>query len=236
MAWFTSRLPVAEDEQAWIDESLAWLIREFGMTVLRRPVVEPTRRFFPVAGFTGHDNVAAILELVAAAMDVPRHRVELEYIAASPVDGRRLYEHAYSGPAGHYHEHDGKGVVTIYGSQADSPMTLIATIAHELGHVRLLGEGRIPWERRDCEPLTDLLTVVFGFGVFTANASFEFAQDHRGWKSQRLGYLTEQMFGYALARYTLLRGEPDPTWAAHLDTNPRAYMKQALRCLIRQRA
>jgi hypothetical protein len=39
------------------------------------------------------------------------------------------------------------------------------------------------------------------------------------------------MYGYALARYALRRGEPDPPWARHLDTNARAYMRQALRYL-----
>ena len=121
----------------------------------------------------------------------------------------------------------------MYGDQTARRTTLIATLAHELGHVRLLGERRIPDDRPDDEPLTDLLTVVFGLGVVTANAAFDFTADDRGWQSQRLGYMTEQMYGYALARYSLHRGEPDPPWARHLDTNPRAYMRQALRYLHR---
>jgi hypothetical protein len=55
----------------------------------------------------------------------------------------------------------------------------------------------------------------------------------RGWQAQRLGYLTEQMFGYGLARWAMLREESDPPWAKYLDTNPRAYMKQSLRYLHR---
>lgn len=46
--------------------------------------------------------------------------------------------------------------------------------------------------------------------------------------------MTEQMFGYALARYAVYRGETGPAWAKFLDTNPRVYMKQAIRYL-RQR-
>jgi hypothetical protein len=43
--------------------------------------------------------------------------------------------------------------------------------------------------------------------------------------------MTEQMYGYALARYARMRGEAGPEWSKHLDTNPRAYMKQGLKYL-----
>jgi hypothetical protein len=39
------------------------------------------------------------------------------------------------------------------------------------------------------------------------------------------------MYGYALARHAWLRGETSPAWAAHLDTNPRTYLKDGLRFL-----
>nr|BFE73682.1 hypothetical protein GCM10020092_069830 [Actinoplanes digitatis] len=54
-----------------------------------------------------------------------------------------------------------------------------------------------------------------------------------GYRTSRLGYLTEPMFGYALARYAWLRGETDPPWARHLDTNPRTFLRQGLRFLAR---
>jgi len=53
------------------------------------------------------------------------------------------------------------------------------------------------------EPLTDLLTVFLGFGVFTANAAFRIEQHQdgrsQGWSARRQGYLSEEEFGYALA-------------------------------------
>jgi len=39
------------------------------------------------------------------------------------------------------------------------------------------------------------------------------------------------MFGYGLACYAWLRGERRPTWADHLDTNPRSYLRSGLRYL-----
>jgi len=119
-------------------------------------------------------------------------------------------------------------------------MALVATIAHELGHVLLLGNGRIPADRKDHEPLTDLLTVFFGLGIFSANAVFEYSREVRGEyayaSTSRLGYLTEPMFGYGLARYAWLRGEADPRWARYVDTNPRTFLKRGLRYLASHKA
>ena len=46
-----------------------------------------------------------------------------------------------------------------------------------------------------------------------------------------LGRLCAHMGVDALARYAWLRGEPKPPWAAHLDTNPRTFLKRGLRFL-----
>jgi hypothetical protein len=111
----------------------------------------------------------------------------------------------------------------------------VATLAHELGHVLLLGDGRITAEREDHEPLTDLLTVFFGVGIFAANAALEYTRELRGKYgyslTSRLGYLTEPMYGYGLACYRWLRAETDPAWARCLDTNPRGYLNRGLRYL-----
>jgi hypothetical protein len=44
------------------------------------------------------------------------------------------------------------------------------------------------------------------------------------------------MFGYALACYAWMRGEPapEPAWARYLDANPRGYLKQGTRYLRQQ--
>jgi hypothetical protein len=48
-------------------------------------------------------------------------------------------------------------------------------------------------------------------GLFTANSVFSFSQwtnaFSQGWKAQRRGYMTEEMFGYALAAFAWMRGD-----------------------------
>lgn len=237
------RCPVEDRERIWIEQNLQWLRGQFGDAPLSAAVVLPTSDFFPPP-FSGSDeDVRAAVRAVARYMGV---QADLDVRFADDLDqARRLARvlpcaSSGRGAAGSYGgaAPDGRLAVTIDRSNADEPARLLAVIAHELGHVRLLGERRIGPDRKDGEPLTDLATVYLGMGIFTANASFDFGllpsegfQRIGGWQARRLGYMTEQMFGYALARYAVLRGEPDPPWARYLDTNPRVYMKHGIRYL-----
>ncbi|MDG4766877.1 hypothetical protein O7632_22655 [Solwaraspora sp. WMMD406] len=240
MLVFGAACPVRATERDWIDESLSWLVREFGEPALRGPVVLPTDDFFPGEYHGSEADVAAVLDRVARHMSVDPDRIEFVYervdeAEAALLAGLPAYASRSSGAAGHYVRRAGRGVITIDGAQASQPMALVATIAHELAHERLLGEGRHRADAADHEPLTDLATVFFGLGIFTANAAFEFRNRSGGWQSSRLGYLTEPMYGYALGRYAWLRDDLSPSWARYLDTNPRSYLRRSLRYLARRR-
>jgi hypothetical protein len=215
-----------------------WFVAEFGVERLRGEVVLPTDDFFPGEYRGTDEDVQAVLERLCEHMDIDPARVRLERGAAD--DDRELSAHVpvhteWNGAAGLHSARDGRSVITVRDGQAAHPMALVATLAHELGHVLLLGDGRITAEREDHEPLTDLLTVFFGLGIFAANAAFEYSQEIRGTYSYstraRLGYLTEPMYGYGLAQYAWRRGETDPAWARYLDTNPRTFLRRSLRYL-----
>jgi hypothetical protein len=132
---------------------------------------------------------------------------------------------------------DGKYAIHLETRQAADPQMLVATIAHELGHVILLGEDRLDPDYEDHEPMTDLLTVFYGLGVFNANSSFVFEQwttsQFQGWRAGGAGYLTEEMFGYALGLYAYLRNESRPEWKAYLKTNIKSYLKSSLNYLAK---
>jgi hypothetical protein len=236
--------PVDERERTWIQDNMEWFRGQFGDGPLSAPVVLPTREYFPPPYSGRDDEVRALVGRVAGYMGVTsgvgvEFRDDLDHAAEMsrlvPGGPSRFSGAAgeYAGAAGEYTgaAESGRAVVAIDRASAGDPAILLAVIAHELGHVRLLGEGRITTSRWDHEPLTDLVTVYLGMGIFTANAAVEFSQDQQGWRTQRLGYLTEQMFGYGLAYYATLRGERRPPWAKYLDTNPRVYMKRGLRYL-----
>jgi hypothetical protein len=247
MTPFAPTCPVEERERVWIQDSMDWFRGQFGDDPLQRPVVLPTSEFFPPP-FSGSDaDVRAAVHRVCGYMGLGPERIRValtdDYDHAAAL--RRFVPRAVAqvdGAAGTYHDDGGGDTVTIDRSAVGDPARLLAVIAHELGHVRLLGEHRVAADRKDGEPLTDLVTVYLGMGIFTANAAFDFhglprdrpAMRIGGWSTSRLGYMTEQMFGYGLACLAWLRDEPDPPWAKFLDTNPRDYLKHGLRYLRHQ--
>jgi hypothetical protein len=212
VALFTTPCPVNAREQKWIEESLAWLRTTFGAP---RPVI---------TDLADADVVGRLCQL----MDVDPKTITVELYGDSAEDdlARAAGLTVRSrGVAGHFRRENGRPVIAI--DRTLTSTRLVATVAHELGHVRL--DGR--YDAGDHEPLTDLLTVHFGLGVFGANACFDFSQDHERRQVRRLGYLTEPMYGYALACHAHSLGERRPAWAAHLDVNPRVYLKRGLRHL-----
>jgi len=130
-------------------------------------------------------------------------------------------------------------MVALRSTQLKDPLALVATMAHELGHVILLGGGLMNPKTPDHEPMTDLLTVFLGLGIFNANSAARFSQGQEerrySWSMQRLGYLPEEVYGYALARFATERGEDKAAWTKHLSTNVRAYYKHSLSWLAKNK-
>ena len=233
MSWFTPKCPVEVEDKVWIEESMLWLIEEFGGDTLRNgTVVLPTDEFFPDPFSEEEDGVRALVDRVCGYMGVEPERVALDFFTDEDAALRLkvpAYESSHDGAAGHYRKRRGKYVISIETAQVRDPTSLVATIAHELGHARLLGEGRLHPGYEDHEPLTDLLTVFLGMGVFTGNAVFSFRQwtdaFAQGWQTERRGYMTEEMFGYALGLFAWARGESNPGWSKYLKGNVSAYFK-----------
>lgn len=232
--------PVPRERQVWIESSMLWLVKEFGLATVRRPVALPTPDFFPVP-FTGRRReIRALLTRVCSVM-----QVDPLFIWMNLFDGPGSEELSRRQDRritlGRYLKVWEFSVVWLDRADAVAPAVLAATIAHELGHVRLIGEARHapdredPAERENHEQLTDLATVYLGMGVFTANAAL--TSHHRGPASDRPafprymrhGYLSQLDLGYALACYCRLRGEArQPAWADRLNPGPRRTLEQGL--------
>jgi hypothetical protein len=172
---------------------------------------------------------------VAAQMQVNPDDIDVTLFASGEDMTRGLvpfYSEKSSGAAGLYH-HDpaDRPQISINEAQLKDPMVLVAVLAHELGHIILLHPGLVDCKDPDMETLNDLLTVFLGLGIFTANAAFRFEQHSdstsQGWSVRRLGYLSEEQFGYALARFAYERGEGKPAWISFLSTNVASYLKRS---------
>jgi len=92
----------------------------------------------------------------------------------------------------------------------------------------VLGENRII---ENDEYLTDLTAIVFGFGVFIANAKFQFNSGINsgfGWQMQSQGYLPEQVTAYAMASLALKKNETTYPYQNYLDTSVATYFEDSL--------
>ncbi len=250
MFGLTPKSPVSAEAGAWVEDSMRRFVGLYGQERLQAlPVVLPTEEFFPDDFQATEESVQDTLRRVCGFLRVDPSRVVLEVFEDTEAELRGKLREALpswnddsTGAAGTYSEDAEAAMFTIRVKRdlLREPVRLIATLAHELCHVLLLGGRHIDREAPDMEPLTDLLTVFLGMGVFTANSAAHFTQHDdgtkHGWSFRRLGYLSEPMFGYAMAVFASERGESRPAWAKHLSVNAGGYFRQAVKFLAHQRA
>lgn len=242
MSWFTPKCPVDADAKKWIEDSFNWLIEAIGADILREvEVVLPTEEYFPDAYDGGRTSIRRMAERVCIYMDVDAKTIDLQFFDSE--DDAHLHPLAVEEgrpqhDLGSYlRRPDGKQVIRLDVNQSRNPQMMVATIAHELSHAILLGEDRLDPDHPDQEPITDLLTVFYGLGIFNANTTVVFEQftnpQYQGWKVGGGGYLTEEAFGYALALFAYSRGETKPDWQSYLNVNVRTYFKRGLKYLTK---
>lgn len=79
MPWFVPQCPVEAEDKTWIEESMLWLIDEFGAETLRETeVILPTDEFFPDPFSRDEDDLRALVDQVCDYMDVDPERLEVD--------------------------------------------------------------------------------------------------------------------------------------------------------------
>lgn len=230
------QLPVTPEQQSWLEDSFALLTALFGAEKVKNaPLVLPSEVFFPRKWVPTEEWASFAFERVCEIMNVDIERVELVFELDSWHETRRLgtYLGRTSGAAGTYRhlvteEGPSRAAISIKSSLFSEPETMIAVMAHELCHVLLLGDNKIRRDMERMEPLTDLMTVFCGFGVFSANSAHVRKVDSSGWMESAHGYLTQREFGYALALFAWTRGEVDADWRKELTKNVNVFMRDTL--------
>ncbi len=237
------KLPITKEDQEWINEDLNWLRTEFGEKhFMEIQTVTPTKDFYERT-FDGTEKDAEfILERTMELMNIKGVEIKLDFfsddivemedgtILTSPADINGNWESA----AGTYEIKKNEVVISIETQQLKDPVSLIATISHELSHEILLGENRI--EEND-EYLTDLTAISYGFGIFIGNSRFKFSQFATnggfGWKSSNQGYLPEQIIAYSMAWLAKERKE-NIEYSKFLKKSVRKYFDQSLEYLTNE--
>lgn len=223
MAFLSSACPLIQEEAEWVELSLLWFIKQFGLAAFHDiEVVLPLPKYFPEP-YSGTERcVRHVFERVCGYMGIPAEQVDIEIFSRSSPLG--LYQQ---------NPYSGRACISVNACVLDKPYRLIAVIAHELAHHLLLKGKKLSRHDDDQEYLTDLLPVFFGLGIFNANAVWEFEHGDVTIRS-KAGYLTESIYAYALASFAWMKDEHNPAWPKLLNLNVRLLFQQGLRYLNKE--
>ncbi len=231
--------PVPEDVRLWIEDGVLFLLGIFNEEKIKnRKILTPHINDFPITFNSDEQTAFDVLKIVSKQMEVDVNEIELEFyedglteISSGHFMGQPLYLGSYEDSkesAGLYSgkQENGKYLISLERRNLLEPDNMIATLAHEIAHIKLLGENKM--DDND-EELTDLTTVIFGLGIFNANTSFQTFKgfEMNGWS--KAGYLKQMEWGYALALLAHIREEKDPNWISFLTPNIKVDFKQSIK-------
>ena len=230
--------PVSENDRDWIEHNLRWMVATFGQQPVARPPYLTSTPGFPTEWTASCDEAVGLVRIVAGLMNISTHGLEVDFYDDRGPQLPALYRVQSEEPsaAGLYFDEGDVQRVSLAADGLDDPLSLVATIAHELSHTVLIGIGYVdPAVETDHEPLTDLFAIYAGFGWFLSQAALRFeASDAAGvssWSMRSAGYLTMPHIGYAMAVIGHLGGDRSPRWVREFRADVRQPLKQGLRYL-----
>lgn len=201
---------VTPEDKDWIEQNMLWFIEHFGVESVReQPFILPSFDNFPFNNLNDPDQFHSLFSSLCVTLNLDPDEIVIKIFddIKSKQWDVMTPEGKFSDAAGLYnrlYETGGKRFqVQIARSNLEKPMLLISVIVHELVHVKLLGGNYMSQQDRDLEPLTDLASIFFGFGIFVANSV---VTSDFYWVS-RSGYLPPQMISYANALICHISGK-----------------------------
>ncbi len=222
----------------WMENAFLWLAYQFGQNnILSKPMLLPTPEFFPIQYDGSKDSMIKTAEIIAMQMEIDINEVVLENYEQNIQEfsgdmGYKIFtqidkdsEDKFS--AGLYFDKNEQGKYEIFIEKKNllNPENLVATLAHEFSHIKILGEKRLDFND---EALTDLTTVVLGVGIFNSNSAFKEHKTYNSYGYSSIGYLKQREWGYALALYAYYRKEENSDWIKFLTPNLKSDFKKSM--------
>lgn len=197
----------APAERAWLVDELAALTAVVGwQRLVGAPILEPTPRWFPDRWTPDAAGVRRLARRLLRYAGLERLDVQVDLFHGD----RDVALDAYGHTAGERHHGAAawfagiEGGVCRFGAevgQLADPLGVTAAIAHEVAHVFRRVHAVEVEDSAVEERLTDLTTVLLGFGVLTTNATSRHRSAGVGvgvhsWSHQALGYLPPQAMSF----------------------------------------
>lgn len=146
--------PIPEENRLWMEDAFRWLLKEFGKEeIISRKILRPTPEDFPFNFDQTENDAFTLLPLVAAQMEIDPEKIRLQFYDQTLLEfsagaGGRIFSQQTPGEqysAGTYNTQKkaGQFVISIESAQLKNTENLVATLAHEFAHIKLIGENRI---------------------------------------------------------------------------------------------
>lgn len=245
--WFWNKnkndCPVDEETRVFIENSMKWLVNTFGrQKTIERKVLTPHTDDFPITYDGSAKSARETLRIIARQMEVDYTKIHIDIYKEGQTEvdtggdglpGSRIFmqnaeEQTYSGGMFWGKQKDKRYHIGIEERKLKLPLELVATLAHEVAHLKLIKAKK---KKSDNERLTDITTIVFGMGVFNANVAFQSYKGEGSWGWKKSGYLIQQEWAYALALFAKLRNEQQPEWVQFLTANVKADFEKSMKYL-----
>lgn len=220
------RCPITFEDKQWVEESLTWMVNVFGKDkLLEKKTVLPTKQQFGKELNGSRGDAEYLLEYLLNIMDIEGKDIRLSYYQNPRQiefsEGLTTVRGDYDLSLGRYVEYDdGRIEILIEEELLRNPISLIATLGHELAHVKLLSDNLI--DEND-EYLTDLTVIFFVLGIFNANTALTKLNtwsgvSHAGWQiSGGEGYIPYKVQAYTMAVISKYKGETSSDWSDYLE-------------------
>jgi hypothetical protein len=236
---FRSQPLLDESSTEWLFNAYAWAFRNLGSEGFHKKIilVTPTDRHFPDKSLaTAEERVSAAFERVRAYAGMQDWPCELTALSSD-----RNPESPQAIPSATPSDSHGTALKEVKPSipiafdtgMIRKPHVLIAAFAQQLAyHQGRSIEEDAPGGEELRGPLSDLLAVFMGFGLFMANSALTVCRggcSGCGTSVQTLGYLTEDEFVYALAIYCVLKNIQNTEVEPHLKKTLRPFFRKAVK-------
>ncbi len=220
----TNTHSVTQTDKDWIEENLIWFIETFGLDLLQKsPFILPTPESFPFNNLQDETQFQNLFERICAHWNINPNEIIVKFFddIASKQWSTWGYAENQKSAAGLFNQiystDEKRFKIQIAKSNLSNPELLINVISHELGHVKLLGKNLINRKDLDMEPLTDLSSIFFGFGIFMANTSITKIE----YGLAKTGYLQSQIISYTNALLCFITDKNAEEYIPYLNQNTR---------------
>lgn len=209
---FRKKSVLSEPDRIFQTQTFIWLLNNFDKQEFYKNtrLVLPNKQFFPDES-SGSDELVALtfrkVKEYAGMPDWPCELIKFDEDIKPYISESLILENTPKNPHGSILINGRDGATIKYNpALINNPTKLVATFAHELSHYLTCNCKEDPpggWE--NWEFVTDVTAVFLGFGIFMANAHFEFVQDLTGWRHESSGYLSAAEYSFALATFCGLK-------------------------------